>query len=334
MCRQAASTLRNKVRMSNSVLVGSLNKSIDTVVDILLNGIVYGAFAAWRACSVIVNTESSTTVNEVNIVAHLVKLHIELCRFAQSSLNAAYLGYLTSNMEMNQSQRVVKSFAVENLKSLKQFARSKTELRGIAAAFFPFAAARRSKFYPYSEIRLHVEFLCSTRNDVELVKFLNDNEDALAHLLSQQCKFYITLVFISVADDERVALALHSDDGMQFRLRTSFQTEIELAPMRNNLLNDRLHLVYFNRIDDEVFCLVVVFLSSLLKARSRFLDTTVENVRKPEQHWWRNIAQRQFVHNFAKVYSRLSFTRCNNDISFAVNIKIGHPPTIEVVQFF
>ena len=61
-----------------AVLVGSLNESIDTVVDILLDGVVHRALATWRTCAVVVNTQSTAAVHEVHVIPHLVQLYVEL----------------------------------------------------------------------------------------------------------------------------------------------------------------------------------------------------------------------------------------------------------------
>ena len=72
MGSQRPSTFGNDVRMAYSVLIGSIYKGVYTVVYILLNGVVDRTFAMRRAGSVIVYTQSSATINEVDIVSHLM----------------------------------------------------------------------------------------------------------------------------------------------------------------------------------------------------------------------------------------------------------------------
>ena len=71
---------------------------------------------------------------------------------------------------------------------------------------------------------------------------------------------------------------------MEFRLRASLQSEVELLAVRDNLLNDRLHLVHLDRIDDKVFPLVTIFLLGLLKTAGCLLDAVVEDVWETEQY--------------------------------------------------
>ncbi len=71
---------------------------------------------------------------------------------------------------------------------------------------------------------------------------------------------------------------------MEFRLRASLQSEVELLAVRDNLLNDRLHLVHLNRIDDKVFSLVSILFLCLLKTAGCLLDAVVEDVWETEQY--------------------------------------------------
>ena len=75
---QRATALRDDIGVGQLVLVGGIHKGIDTVVDILLDGVVHRTLTRWRTCSVIVDTQSTSTVHEVYVIAHLVQLDIEL----------------------------------------------------------------------------------------------------------------------------------------------------------------------------------------------------------------------------------------------------------------
>ena len=109
MGRERTATLGDEVRMLDIVLVGCINEGIDTIVYILLDRVVYRALAAGRAGAVVIYTESATAIYEIYIVAHLVETNIELGCLTESSLNAANLGNLTSDMEVDKAQTVVES---------------------------------------------------------------------------------------------------------------------------------------------------------------------------------------------------------------------------------
>ena len=71
---------------------------------------------------------------------------------------------------------------------------------------------------------------------------------------------------------------------MKLWLGTGFQSQVELLSMRDDLLYNRLHLVYLDRIDDKVFPLVTIFLLGLLKTACCLLDAVVEDVWETEQY--------------------------------------------------
>ena len=91
---QRASALRNDIGMRQVVLVGSIDEGVDTVVDILLNGVVDAALARRRTCAVIIDAQSAATIHEIDVIAHLVQLDIELRSLAQGGLYAANLSNL------------------------------------------------------------------------------------------------------------------------------------------------------------------------------------------------------------------------------------------------
>ena len=112
------SALGDEVRVRNTVVVGSLNEGVDTVVDVFLDAVVDRTLAAGRACAVIIYAQSAAAVHEIDVIAHLVELHIELCRLAEGCLDAAYLGNLTADMEVYESQTVVHPLFVEDVECL------------------------------------------------------------------------------------------------------------------------------------------------------------------------------------------------------------------------
>ena len=77
--------------MRQVILVGCINKGVDTVVDVLLDRVVHTALTRWRTCAVIIDAQTTTAIHEINIIPHLMQLDIELRGFTQSRLDAADL---------------------------------------------------------------------------------------------------------------------------------------------------------------------------------------------------------------------------------------------------
>ena len=68
-----------------------------------------------------------------------MEANVELGSLTESCLDAANLGNLTSDMEVDKAQTVVESHLVYLLEGCEQFCAGQTKLRCIAAAFSPFA---------------------------------------------------------------------------------------------------------------------------------------------------------------------------------------------------
>ena len=106
MSSQRTATFRNQVGVGDFVTVGGIHEGIDTVVDILLDRVVDTTLTGRRTCAVVVDTQTTAAVDEVNVIAHLMQLHIELRGFAQSRLDTTDLRNLRTDMEMDESQTV------------------------------------------------------------------------------------------------------------------------------------------------------------------------------------------------------------------------------------
>ena len=115
MRRKATATLGDEVGMRDIVLVCSLHKGVDTVIDILLNAIVDRAFRVAASCTVIVNTKTATTIDELDIVTHGMKLYIELCGLLQCCGYTAYLCYLATDVEVDECQTILQIHLLQSL---------------------------------------------------------------------------------------------------------------------------------------------------------------------------------------------------------------------------
>ena len=109
------------------------------------------------------------------------------------------------------------SLAFEQIERFEQLAAVQSELARVAAALLPLAATGGGELDADAEIGADVELLGHAGDCLQLVEFLDDDENALSHLLRQQSQLYVALVLVAVADDDGVALALYGDDGVKLR---------------------------------------------------------------------------------------------------------------------
>ena len=270
--------------MGNVVLVGSVDKGVYAVVDVLLDGIVHRTFGVAGACTVVVHAESAATVNKFDVEAQCVELHVELCRLAQGGGDAAYLGDLRTDVEVNELQAVVHAHLVEHFQSFEQFGGVEAELGGVAAAFLPLARAGGGQLDADAQVGTHAELFGGLGDGVQLGQLFHHEEDALAHFLTQQGQLDEVLVLVAVAHDEAVAVHIGGQHSVKLRFGAGLQAQVVLLAVADDFLHHGAHLVHLDGIDDEVFGLVVVLRCSAGKAVGSFFDAVVEDVGETQKH--------------------------------------------------
>ena len=237
-------------------------------------------------------------------------------------------------MEMDEAQAVLQARFLEFLECGEHLRGRQSKLRHVTTTLRPFARTTAGEFDAYTDIGAHLHAACHLGDGVNLVELLDDDEDTLPHLLRQQRQLDVALVLVAIAYDQRVALALDGDDGVQFGFGTRLQTKVELPAVRDYLLDDGLHLVYLDRVDDEVLALKPIVFAGTVETFGSLLDTVVENVGETQQHRRSDSAQRQFLHHIVEIHLlRLVLLGRDIDVAPLVHTEVGSSPSIDVVQF-
>jgi len=202
MRRQRASTLGDDIGMRDIVAVGDIGKGIHAVVDILLDGIVDRTFRVAGTCAVIVYAQSATTVDILDVVAHLSEIAIVLCGLGESILYAADLRDLAADMEMDESDTVVQADIIELLQRLEQLHGREAELRCVATTLSPFSGPGRGQFDADADVWLHFQSFGRACNDIDFIEFFHHDENVLAQFLCEHGQLDVALILVSIANDE------------------------------------------------------------------------------------------------------------------------------------
>ena len=91
MGREVASAFGDKVGVGYAIFVGSLDKRVHAVVDILLDAVVDGTLAIGGSCAVVIDAQTASAIHEIYVVAHLAEVGVELRSLVEGSLYAADL---------------------------------------------------------------------------------------------------------------------------------------------------------------------------------------------------------------------------------------------------
>ena len=318
--------------MRQIILYTDVNKGRHRVVGILLNGIVHRASARRIACAVVIHTEATAHVDELDIESVLTELHIILHCLAQSVFDTAYLSDLAADMEMDEPQTVFHPLLFEEIESFEQFRRVQPELRLVASALFPFSRARRGEFDTDAHIRAHIQLARHLCYQMKLVELLYNEEDPAPHFLSQKSELDISGILIAVADNQSILLLVGGENGMKLGLRTRLKTDIELLTMGNELFDNRAHLIDLDRIDQVVLAFVVIFFGGTFEAARNLFDTVVKYVGKAQQKRRRHIAHLKLVHNLLQVDGEAVVARRDDNMAFVVYLEVLTAPAVYIIQ--
>ena len=212
------------------------------------------------------------------MIAHLVELHIKLCCLAQSHVDFLDFADLAADVIMDKFQAVLHIMFGEEVESFKEFRRGEAELAAVAARFFPLARAGACQLDAHTQIRRDFQAFRYLGGGLQLVEFLDDDDDLAAHLLGEQGQFDELLVLVAVAHDERVRIRAECQDGVEFGLGASLQADVAFLAVADDFLDHRAHLVHLDGHHDEVLSVELVFLGRLLEAGVNLVDAVVKNV--------------------------------------------------------
>ncbi len=183
-------------------------------------------------------------------------------------------------MKMNQSEAIAHFVLFKNLNCFKNLTRCKAKLTGITTRIFPLSASRARKLHSNTNIRFYFQSLSNLQSQFQLIQFLNYKKNLLAHLFGKQCQFNVTLVLIPITDYQRVVISINSQNSMEFRLRSRFQSYIIFFATRYYLLNHLSHLIHLNRVNYMILCLIIILLRSFSKTLRYLLNSVIKNFRK------------------------------------------------------
>ena len=171
-------------------------------------------------------------------------------------LTMRMFGNLAAEMEVQELEAVLHAVRLQLVEALPHFGDRQAELRAVAARRLPAAAAARGQLHAHADLRPHADLARVLEDQAELGVFLDDRDDAAAHLVGQHRHLDELGVLEPVADDRRV-VGRHRDDGEQLRLGAGLEAEVVRPAEVEHFLDDLPLLVHLDRIDAEVLAVVL-----------------------------------------------------------------------------
>ena len=199
--REGAAGLADDVRHRQLGLTARLRDGVDHIVRILLRRVVDAGVVRGTG-PVVVNPQAATDVHVRDVDAHVPEFAIVARHLGQSGLDKADVGDLTPEMEVNQFENIDALLRVQTVNQLDQFRGAHTELALLTATLRPSAGALTGEFDAHTAHRLHVEFLGDFQQDIQFTELFEDDEHAMAELLSHEGQSHEFMIFVAVADDQ------------------------------------------------------------------------------------------------------------------------------------
>src|SRR5262249_41085454 len=143
----------------------------------------------------------------------------------------------------------------------------------IASRCCPLAGTANRNSNAHTELRPDTEFIRERKHQTQFGIFLENRDDVLAEQLSDQQQLHHGPIFVAVADQERAIVFQMRKSRDQFRLRAAFESEIKRTSCLENLLNDFVKLIYFDRIDADIIVLVFGFFNCSAESSVELCDS-------------------------------------------------------------
>ena len=201
---------------------------------------------------------------------------------------------------MQELEAVLHAVLLQFFEAFADFRHGEAELRPVAAGGLPPAAAAGGKLHAHADVRPHADLLAVVEDELEFGVFLDDRDDAAAHLLGQHRHLDELGVFEAVADDRRVVVG-HRDHGKEFRLRAGLHTEAVLTAELEHFFDDLPLLVDLDRVDADVLAGVVVLADRAREGGADVGEPVFQNFGEPDEDRQPDTAQLQRIDQLLQV---------------------------------
>src|SRR5262245_38283698 len=275
--------LRDDGRVRHAGLVADALDAEDDVVGVLLQGVVDRRLEIGLR-AVVINAEAAADVDVLDARSGPVQLGVDACDLGQGTLDAADVGDLAAEVEVDQLQAVAQVSLLEVFQRLQCLGQGQAELGPIAGTGAPAPRASRRQLDADADDRADLPHLGIANNQLQLRELLDDGDDLLADLAGQNRHLDELIVLETVADDGRVGAIGQGKDGEQFGLGACLQAEVEWLAVVQDLLDDLALLVDLDRVDAAVTTLVLVLLDGRLERLLHLADAVAEDVGEADEH--------------------------------------------------
>src|SRR5208337_797869 len=166
--------------------------------------------------------------------------------FLHCPLDNEDVGHLGTDMKVQQLETVGKVFGLEHFGSDEQFGGAEAELGILSGALGPTARTFALQAHADAHQGLDADLPGNADDLPQFLKLLDNHDDFLAQLRTQERHADETGVLVTVANDEASELTLESEAGEQFRFAAHLQPEVERLAGIEDFFHDFAELIDFD----------------------------------------------------------------------------------------
>ncbi len=281
-------------------LVADVLHLVDDVVGILLDGVVDGREIAGLG-AVVINTQASADVEELDADTHLAHFAVDAGPFDQGGLDLVDLGDLAADVGVEQLDALQHAVFLQKPDGGDDLGHAQAELGVVAAGGGPFAGPLGGELYPDAQFGHDAGLLCQLDDLFQFEELLDDDGDVVADLGGVENRLDVFGILVAVADDRQAVAGGDCDSGHQLRLGADFQADVVAFAVVGDGLNHLALLVHLDRVEGLVFCRVVVLGDGALEHTVDGGDASLEHIHETEQDRRLDLALDQVVNQGAQI---------------------------------
>jgi len=231
-----------------------------------------------RARAIVIDAEAAAAVEVAHREAHLGQLAVEARGLRDGSLDRDDVGHLRADVEVDELEARLHLGLPELLDGKEDLGGVEAELGVVAGGGGPLALAAGLELHAKADEGLHAGLLRDLDDAVDLGELLDDDDDLLAQLATEEGEPHVVVVLVAVADDEALGALVHGQGDHQLGLGAGLEAVVEVLAGGDDLVDDLAELVDLDGEDTAVFALVALFLDRLGEGLVDLGDPVAERV--------------------------------------------------------
>src|SRR6185503_5442807 len=284
-----------------------------------------------RLRPVVVHAQAAADVHVLEAGALLHEPGVDARGLVQGAFHDSNVGDLAAEMEVKELEAVLHAVGLQLFEALADLGDREAEFGAVPSGRLPAATASRRQLHAHADLGPDPNLARIFENQAELGVFLDDWDDAAAHLVGQHRHLDEFSVLEPITDDGGVVVG-HRHDGEELRLGARLETELVGPAEIEHFLDNLPLLVHLDRVDAEILAFVGVRLNGRLKRAVNVREALSQEIAEANQDRQPDAAKLQMIDQLLQVDRAIGvLRRMNADVTVGTDRKEVLAPAIDLV---